>query len=152
MTVSCVLYDTSELCLVLKIQTYPGIFTSCSDIFSHILADLEPSVTLAYSEPFHIQNPGIFRTQDIFRTLPRHILTYSECCVTLAQWKRCHIESFNIFRILAYFGPQAYSKSCLFRHIHAYSDIFNNDSYNNTNFLFFTLILHTFQWNLKRCF
>ena len=44
-------------------------------------------VTLAYSEPCHIQNSGIFRTEDVFRTLSRHILenpaifrtlTYSE--------------------------------------------------------------------------
>ena len=37
------------------------------DIFSHILAYLEPCVTLAYSKLCHIQNPGIFRNQDIFR-------------------------------------------------------------------------------------
>ena len=32
------------------------------DIFSHIVAYLEPCVTLAYSEPCHIQNSGVFRT------------------------------------------------------------------------------------------
>ena len=69
-----VLYDTySEPCLLLQIQTY-----------SAIMAYLELSVTLAYSEPYHIQNPGILRTQDISRTLSRHILAYSECFVTLA--------------------------------------------------------------------
>ena len=79
-----VLHDTySEPCLVLKIQTYSGIFTSCSDIFSHIVAYLEPCVIIAYSEPFHVQNPGIFRIQDIFRTLSKHILAYLVGCLTL---------------------------------------------------------------------
>ena len=34
------------------------------DIFSHFVVYLEICVTLAYSEPCHIQNNGIFRTQD----------------------------------------------------------------------------------------
>ena len=61
------------------IQAYSGPFRH-----SHILACLEPRVTFKYSELRHIQNPGIFRTQDIFRPLSRHILTYSELCITLA--------------------------------------------------------------------
>ena len=102
----------------------------------------------------NIQNPGRFRTQDIFRILSRYILAYSERCVMLTNWKPFHIQNFAIFRILTNLGPEVYSESCLFRHIQAYSDIFNNDSYNNINFLFFTLIWHTFQRNLKRhtCF
>ena len=97
-----VLHDTySEPCLLLKIQTYSGIFTSCSDMFSHIVACLEPCVILAYSEPFHIHNSDIFRTQDIFRTLPRLILAYSVGCVMLAFWKTCFIQNFDIFRIVA---------------------------------------------------
>ena len=77
--VRCLLYGTnSETCLLLQIQTYTGIFTSYSDIFSHIVACLEPCVTVAYLKPCHIQNPEIFRIQDIFRTLLRHILVYSE--------------------------------------------------------------------------
>ena len=85
------------------------------------------------------------------RTLSRHILVFSERCVTFAWWEPCHIQNLAIFRILAYWGPvyiQTYSESCLNRHIQAYSGIFDNDSYNNIN-LFFTLILHTFQRNLK---
>ena len=54
------------------------------DIFSHIVAYLEPCETLTYSEPCHIQHPGIFKTQDILRTLSRHVLAYSERCVMLA--------------------------------------------------------------------
>ena len=64
--------------------------------------------------------------------------------------ENCHIKHFAILRILSYLGPVAFSESCLFRHIQAYSGIFNNDSYNNINFLLFTLILHSFQPNLKR--
>ena len=55
-----------------------------SDILSHTVAYLESCVAPAYSEPCHIQNADIFRTQDIFTTLPRNILTYSEHSVTLA--------------------------------------------------------------------
>ena len=76
-----------------------------SHIQSHTVAYLEPCATLAYSEPCHFQNPDIFRTQDIFRTLLRHILAYSEHCVTIAYWET---------RILAYLGPEAYSESSLF--------------------------------------
>ena len=102
MTSHYVLHDTySEPCLLLKFQAYSGIFTSCSDTFSHIVAYLKPCAILAYSEPFHIQNPGIFRSQDIFRVQSRHILAYSVGCVTLAFWKTCFIQNFAIFRISA---------------------------------------------------
>ena len=85
------------------------------------MASLEPCVTLAYSEPCHVQNPGIFRTQNIFRTLSMHIMAYSECCVTLGYQEPCHIQNFAIVRILACLGPKAYSEPCLFRHILGYS-------------------------------
>ena len=58
-----------------------------------------------------------------------------------------------MFRILAYspyLGLDACSDSCLFMHIQVYPTIFNNDSYNNIQIIFFILILHTFQQNLKR--
>ena len=119
-------------------------------IFNLAVTYLELCVTLAYSEPCHIQNPGITRTQDKFRTLSRYILTYSERCVTPAYREPCHIKNFDMSRILEYLGHEAYSESFLFRHIQAYSDIFSNDSYNNIDFLFLALILHSFQWNLKR--
>ena len=93
-----VLHDTySEPYLLSKIQKYSGIFTSYSDdIFSHIVAYLEPCLTLAYSDPYHIQNPSIFRTQDIFRTLSRHIL--AERCGTLTFWEPCHSQNFAIIQ------------------------------------------------------
>ena len=85
-----------------------------SDIFRHIVTYLEPYVTLACSEPCYIENPGICRTKDIFKTLLRHILAYSACYVMLAYCE-------HIFRILTYLGPEVYSESCLFRHLQAYS-------------------------------
>ena len=119
---------------------------------------------LEYSEPFHdcvlthVQNPVIFIQKFtniqsltylkpdtfIFRTLSRHTLIDSECCAMLTYWEPCHIQN------LAHLGPKAYSESCFCRHIQAYLGIFS-DSYDNINFLFFTLILHPFQQNLK-CF
>ena len=66
----------------------------------------------------------------ILRTLPYSVL--------------CHIQKF------ANLGPETYAKSCLFRHFQTYLSIFNNGSYNNINFLLFTLILHSFQRSLKR--
>ena len=109
------LYDTNQNPLYYQKWTYSGIFTSSLDIFSHIVAYFESCVTFAYSKArhWHIENhilsPGTLRTQDIFRTLSRHILAYSECCARLAIWEPCHIQNFAIFRILPYLGLQAYS-------------------------------------------
>ena len=96
------------------------IFRTLSYTSIHIVAYWEPCVTLAYSEPCHIQNPGIYRAQDIFSSLSRHILAYSEHCVTrilriLSYSEFSHIKNFGIFRI------PGTSKSCLFRHDQAYS-------------------------------
>ena len=99
------------------IQIYSPSLKTDSAMLRHILNP----VTFTYSEPCHIQNPGIFRTEDTFRTLSSHILAYSERCVTLAYWEPCHIQNLAIFRILAYLGTEAYSESCLHRHIQAYS-------------------------------
>ena len=101
--------------------------------FRHIKAYLEPCVTLAYSEPCHIQTPGIFRTQDIFRTRSWHILVYSERCLTLPYWEPSHIQ--NTF----------YTEQFL-HNIQAYSVMIVTIT---ISFLFFTSILHTFQQNLK---
>ena len=37
--------------------------------FRHNQAYSKPCVNLAYSEPWYIQNPDIFKTRNIFRTL-----------------------------------------------------------------------------------
>ena len=109
------------------------MFTSYSDVFSRIVAYIEPCKTLAHSEPCHIQNPGIYRTQDILRILSKHILAY------------------GILRILSY------SELCLiqnpvclgiFRHIQANSIMI----FIITLTFFFTLILILFNEILKDVF
>ena len=146
-----VLYDTySEPYLLLKIQTYSGIFTSCSDIFSHIVTCLEPFVilscickTLPYSESWHIQN-----SRYIQNSVKTYSGIFSRLCNTrilknLLYSELCHIQNFGIEKL------EAYSDSCLFRHIQAYSNIFNNDNIN-----FFLHFFHAFQQDFKRniCF
>ena len=123
-------YD-SHGCRTMFFIVNSDIFKHIHILFSHIVAYLEPRVSLWYSEPCHIQNPGIFRTQDVFRTLSRHILEYLKHCLTLTYWEHCDIQNISIFRILTYLQPEAYRESCLYRHIQTYSGIFNNDSYNN---------------------
>ena len=60
-------------------QAYPGI----------IQAYLKPCVTLAYLEPWYIQNPDIFRTRNIFKTL--------------AYSKPWYIQNSGIFKIQGIF-------------------------------------------------
>ena len=120
-------------------------FTSYLNIFNHIVVYSEFCVTLAYREPCHIQNSGILRIQDVFKTLSTDILAYAERCVTFTYWELGLIQDFSIFRSLAYLGLEAYSESCLFRHMQAYIMIVTI----TLTFFFFTLIWHTFQQNLK---
>ena len=54
----------------------------------------------------------------------------------LTYWEPCHIQNSALFRILAYLGPKVYSEPCLYKHIHTYSGIYNNDSYSNIKFIF----------------
>ena len=143
MTSSYLLYNTySELCPLSYIQAYSGIFTSYSDIFNH---------GVAYLEPFYIQNPGIFRAQDIFRTLSSHILAYLKHYVTLAYWEPCHIQNLAIFRNLAYLGPEAYSESCLYRHIQAYSGIYFHFDFTYFSRKFKKNICFWLQWPTFQC-
>ena len=117
---------------------YENRWTLCNAINSepwHIDNPGRSCVTRAYPEPSHIQNHGIFRTWDIFTTLTRHILAYSERCEALAYWEHCHIWNFAIFRISAYLGLETYSVMIIII---------------TWTFFFFSLILHTFQRNLKR--
>ena len=95
---------------------------------------LDFCVTFAYSEPYHILKPGIFRTRDILRTLLRYILTFSarqnaRILKTLSYLELYyHIQNFGAFRTQGIFR-------ILFIKVH--SGIFNNDRYNNINFLFY---------------
>ena len=113
------------------------VYSRSIQTYSAILWHLKPCVTREYAELCNIQNPGIFRTQHIFRTRSWHILIYLERCLTLAYWEPCHIQNFAVFRILTYLGPETFSESCLFSHIQTYSIVFNNDSIN-INLRFFT--------------
>ena len=84
-----------------NIPTYSGI----SDISRYnqtysgtIQAYSEPCVTLAYSELWYIENPGILKTRGIYR-----ILVYP---------KLWHIQNPWLFRSLGYSKPETYSEPC----------------------------------------
>ena len=65
------------------IQHYKGIFTYTEALLRHIQAYsciFGICVSLAYSQPCHIPNPGLFRTRGIFKTLGNFDQIYSECC------------------------------------------------------------------------
>ena len=83
---------------------------------------------LPLSEYWHIWNPICIQ---------KSVKTYSVRCITLTYW-----EPWPIFRILTYLRPKAYLSQCLFRHIKSYSRIIA--------IITLTLILHTFQQDLKR--
>ena len=86
------------------------------------MACLEPCVILAYSESSHIQNPGIFRTQDIFRTISRQFSgIFSRLCNAR---KTCFVQNFDIFRISAFRNSRHIQNLVYlgtFRHIQTYS-------------------------------
>ena len=98
-----------------KLRHIQGYLRPIHTIFNHVVAYLEPCVTLRYSDHCHIQHPGILRTQDIY------IFTTVVCL---------HIENPAIFRTVLY------SKYCV---LEAYSGIFNNDIYNMNFFFYFNL-------------
>ena len=90
-----------------QIQAYSRMFrhiSAYSDISRHNQAYSEPFVNLAYSELWYIQNPGIFKTKGIFRTL-----VYLKLCHIQNQK---HIENPGLFRTLGYLEPEAQSEPC----------------------------------------
>ena len=102
----------------------------------------------------HIQNPVILK---ILAYLEQKI--QSEPCQSIfwhtrklcnAYWEKFHLQNFAIFRILEYLGPEPHSESCLYRHNQAYSGIFNNNPYNNINFLFFHFHLTYFSTKFEK--
>ena len=56
-----------------------------------------------------------------------------------------YLDICDLCVILTYLGPEKYSESCLLMHIHAYSCIFNNDSYNCFNFSLLLNIKQSFK-------
>ena len=69
-------------------QAYSKIIRHFQELLRDIQAHLEARVTFVYSEPWYIQDPGIFKT-----------LTYSEL------W---YIQNSGIFRTLPYSKPDPY--------------------------------------------
>ena len=87
------IYQDSRF-IIKHIQAYSGIIQAYS----------EPCAILAYSELWYIQNPGIFKTRGIFRTLVYPKLWH-------IQNQRL-LQNPGLFRTLGYSEPEAYSESC----------------------------------------
>ena len=69
--------------LLRHIQVYSGIFQNMyiySGLFRICGGYTAPCVTSAYSQPCHIQNPRIFRTGGLFKTLWNMDQTYLKSC------------------------------------------------------------------------
>ena len=62
------------------IKVHSHISKNYQGIFRFIQAYSTPSVTLAYSEPWYILNPGIFRAGILFKSLWNIGQAYSEPC------------------------------------------------------------------------
>ena len=56
------------------------MFTSIATLTTHIQAYSAPCVTLTYLQPCHVQNPGIFRTGGLIKTLWNIDQAYFEPC------------------------------------------------------------------------
>ena len=125
------------------------------DIFSHIhvpFRQIQPYYGIFWIICFSCFFSCIFRTRNIYITLSRHILAYSERCVTLAYWELCHVQNFVIFKILD-------TKTWLYYPRHnqnpVYLGIFRDIQEHSIMIViirltfFFTLIWNTFQGNLK---
>ena len=100
----------ADLGIFRYIPAYSGIFRHIQTIrhiqvqSGIIQTQSQPCVTLAYSKLWYIQNPGIFKTRDIFRTL-----------VYPKYWhiqNQRHIQNLELFRNLGYSEQEAYSESC----------------------------------------
>ena len=97
--------------LLRHIHSYWDIIKTYSGLFRHSA----PCVILAYSQPYHILSPGIFRTGGLFKTLWNvdqaysepchrallsHIPAYSEPCAMLFYAETRHTWNPGIFRTL----------------------------------------------------
>ena len=86
-------------------QAYPGILQAYS----------KPCVTMAHLETWYIQNPDIFRTRSMFRTL-----VYSQ------PW---HIQNLGMFRTLEYSKSEADSEPCQTSTMKRFAKIVNGYNY-----------------------
>ena len=83
---------------------------SFSDVFRHTVAYLDSCVTLTYSKPCYIQNPGIFGPNIYSLEIYHGIFWHIHNAVS-----HSHTENPAILRALsriwAYLGPKAYRES-----------------------------------------
>ena len=92
--------------LVFNILAYSVITRHIQEVSRDITAHSEACVTPVYSEPWYIQNPGIFRT-----------MTYAETWniqnpdITLVPWEPWYIQNHGMFIIRAIFRTLEYSES-----------------------------------------
>ena len=104
-----------------SILVYSDIISLIKELSRDIQRHSEGCVTPAYSEPWHIQNPGIFRTlpySDPFSTFVYSVSqAYSQPCQTFAIKRfpktieilfRTIYNYIYILRILEQFGTQYY--------------------------------------------
>ena len=88
-------------CIFWHIQTYPDIIRHFQPYSEIIQLYSVPCVTLGYSELQYIQHHGIFKTRVLIRAL-----------VYPKLWHiHRHIQNPELFRVLGYSEPEAYSKS-----------------------------------------
>ena len=86
------------------IQIYPEKIRHIQAYSGIIQAYSEPCVIITYSELWYIENPRIFKTRGIFRTLIHPKLWYVQ--------NQRHVQNPGLFRSPGYLKPEAYSESC----------------------------------------
>ena len=96
----------------IRIWVHSGKIRHTQELFRSIQSYSKPCVTLVYSEPWYINNPEIFGTRSIFRTLG-----YSEL------W---YIQNSRIFRKLA---SEACSEPCQTSTMKRFAKIVNGYKY-----------------------
>ena len=109
--------------------------TSYSNISSHIVAYLEPCVTLAYSDSWHIYNP---------RNIQNSVKAYSGLFRSLCNacmWRTRHLEFWHIYDRRYIQNPVHIEK---FRNIQGYSIM---TVIQTLTFFFFTWKLHWQIWD-----
>ena len=106
----------TDLGILTHIPVYWGIFRHIKAYSGIIQGYCEPCATLAYSEPWYIQNSGTFRTRNAFR-----ILGYSEPWFiqnsrhTYLRWSALwnSYNGYNYFRKLQLFSQyQLFMSDC----------------------------------------
>ena len=122
------------------IQSYSALLRHIHSYWDIIKASYSaPFVTLAYSKPWHVLSPGIFRTGGLFKALWNVDQTYSE---------PCHSPSFG--HIQAYLKPCAMQKPDILG-ILEYSEPFHNYilTYNQNPVIFTKIYEYSELWHIQ---